>query len=868
MSLKNTKNSVETKEFLTFSINGSGVDHKFLSWRIAEFGTGLIPLVSNTVKCTCEKACDNSCLNRLNRYECNKSICGLYDNLHYVYCSNRPFQRLNSKKKIKFTVEKYRPRNEIKRNIRKFNLDVPRISTRLILLESIPKGELIIECQGEILTNIDIRDKYSSYFGLGNSNSDAQLYKNEIKNTPERLFCLVDGYIYLDMTEKGNEARHIRHSCDPNSQAEVWISRPYTSSLKTGVESEFSITWLKMGVFALKNIEKGTEVTIDYENVLTRSIPEQKESIFSYIGMFNCHCNSNKCRKVIGTKKFPKERELNSYLIPISKEEKKRNSLEHYLTNENNTLNKNSFESYIKIKEKLTENQKRWSEYYKKKRIGNISHKFLNIFEYDINKMIEIQKGIYRIEEVKIGSQKYEVDLPLWYLYILISWKGLPNIEECCNKYLPHNNIYKKYSLRYDKIKNCYNLFSQRKSERIRKSYSKDTPIYGICKTGSKSKIESLKFTGKRSMFLHLMTHPWYMALNNHTNIDVELGRLWNLFLSRSIYLGRLYLIQRLSIFFNIHKVHDEDLSWPLIDQGIGDDEKCIVCSLHGTLFSCDICSRGVHKSCLNKCSQFISSPLFRLPDWFSVNDIKRKSYFDELINSLFKKKSREELNLKNLPGNETKCPKITVIYNPSRNAWNSHNFSCKLDNSKAFICHICNNSFHSKFWISLSSRKRRKASINAMKIRISRAYKSHFYGTQSIGNNYQLERRTSTKETGKDSIKVKPQKNNQIRVAKIMINNLFVWRRDNSKFRVDQNVLFSELSMNYFRRREIDSRWNLREHNSSFKFQDPSLNYESCSEFNRNILTKESLDISVIKLKPLEILDSISFEEYIKINS
>ncbi|KAH7646884.1 putative SET domain protein [Cryptosporidium bovis] len=869
MGLQNTRDSIGNKSFICFSNTESRDEHEFLSKRIVEFGTGLIPLVNNTVKCTCEKTCDEFCLNRLNRYECNRSICGLYNNLHYVYCNNRPFQRLNEKKKIKFIAEKYRPRNEKEKSIRKFNLNVPRTSTRLILLEGISKGELIIECKGEILTNIDVRDRYSGYFGLNNNVDETQCCKEEIKNIPEKLFCLVDGYVYLDMTDKGNEARHIRHSCDPNSRAEVWISRPFNSSLKSGFRNEFSITWLKLGIFALKNLEKGTEITIDYENLVSRQIPglKKKKNVFGYIGMLNCHCNSDICRKIIGTKEPPEEYELSSYLIPIpNKKERKKKYSRSDLT-KGITPNKNSFESYIDIKDKLAGSQKKWREQHKKKQMESISHESSNIFEHDKNKIIEIQEGNFGIE-AETGAPKYKIDIPLWYLYTIISWKGIPNIEKCCNSYLPHNNLYKQHYSRYNKTKNCSNLYPQRKSERLRRSCSKETHVYKVSKTNPKSNIGAIRFTGKRSIFLHLMTHPWYLALNSHTDVDFEFGKLWKSFLSRSIYLGRLFVIQRISIFFNVYKVNDEDLSWALIDQGIGDDEKCTVCSFHGTLLSCDICSRGVHKSCLNKSNQFISSPLFRLPDWFPMNDIKKKSYFNELVSLLYGKTNKNEFNFQHSPGNKIKCSKITVIYNPSMSTRNSHNTSIKSKDSETFICHICSNSYHSRFWISLSARKRKRISINAMKIRLARAFNTHFYGKQFSVNHFQAQKRATINETKKNNVKIRPQRNNQIRIAKIMINNLFVWRRNNSKFKIDQNMVFSELSTNYISRKEIDSRWNHRENNPSLKFPNPNIDHKNHSKFDQNIMTRESSNISVVKLEPLQILDSISFNEYIKINT
>jgi len=52
----------------------------------------------------------------------------------------------------------------------------------------------------------------------------------------------------IDPTEKGNLARFINHSCDPNCWTE-----------KQNVLGEIAV-----GIVALKNIEPGTELTFDY----------------------------------------------------------------------------------------------------------------------------------------------------------------------------------------------------------------------------------------------------------------------------------------------------------------------------------------------------------------------------------------------------------------------------------------------------------------------------------------------------------------------------------------------------------------------------------------------------------------------------
>jgi len=53
----------------------------------------------------------------------------------------------------------------------------------------------------------------------------------------------------IDATRKGNLARFMNHSCNPNCELQKWV-----------VGSR-----LRMGIFTLRNIEKNEELTFDYQ---------------------------------------------------------------------------------------------------------------------------------------------------------------------------------------------------------------------------------------------------------------------------------------------------------------------------------------------------------------------------------------------------------------------------------------------------------------------------------------------------------------------------------------------------------------------------------------------------------------------------
>jgi len=81
-------------------------------------------------------------------------------------------------------------------------------------------------------------------------------------------------HVGIDASRKGNIARFINHSCDPNTATRKWA-----------VNGEISI-----GLFALKDISKETEITFDYQ--------------FERIGgaKQKCLCGSTNCRGFLGAK--------------------------------------------------------------------------------------------------------------------------------------------------------------------------------------------------------------------------------------------------------------------------------------------------------------------------------------------------------------------------------------------------------------------------------------------------------------------------------------------------------------------------------------------------------------------------------------
>ena len=87
-------------------------------------------------------------------------------------------------------------------------------------------------------------------------------------------FLTLDGTECIDARTKGNLARYVNHSCDPNCQTQKW----------------FVCGEMRVGIFALKNIKAGTELTFDYQ--------------FERFGAKKqlCYCGSENCRGSLGAR--------------------------------------------------------------------------------------------------------------------------------------------------------------------------------------------------------------------------------------------------------------------------------------------------------------------------------------------------------------------------------------------------------------------------------------------------------------------------------------------------------------------------------------------------------------------------------------
>ncbi|KAK3000178.1 hypothetical protein RJ639_023651 [Escallonia herrerae] len=177
--------------------------------------------------------CGEGCLNRMLNIECVKGTCPCGE-----LCSNQQFQK-----------RKYAKLKCFKCGKKGYGLQ---------LQEDLPKGQFLIEYVGEVLDMHAYEARQKEYALNGHKHF---------------YFMTLNGSEVIDACAKGNLGRFINHSCEPNCRTEKWM-----------VNGEVCI-----GLFAMRNIKKGEELTFDYNYVRVFGAAAKK-----------CVCGSSQCRGYIG----------------------------------------------------------------------------------------------------------------------------------------------------------------------------------------------------------------------------------------------------------------------------------------------------------------------------------------------------------------------------------------------------------------------------------------------------------------------------------------------------------------------------------------------------------------------------------------
>ncbi|TVU29724.1 hypothetical protein EJB05_21306 [Eragrostis curvula] len=195
--------------------------------------------IDESMVCNCKPpqdvrmGCGDGCLNRMLNIECVKRTCPCGEQ-----CSNQQFQRRNYAKLRWFHSGKK--------------------GYGLQLQEDVSEGRFLIEYVGEVLDILSYESRQQYYASKGQKHF---------------YFMALNGGEVIDACTKGNLGRFINHSCSPNCRTEKWM-----------VNGEVCI-----GIFAMRNIKKGEELTFDYNYVRVSGAAPQK-----------CFCGTAKCRGYIG----------------------------------------------------------------------------------------------------------------------------------------------------------------------------------------------------------------------------------------------------------------------------------------------------------------------------------------------------------------------------------------------------------------------------------------------------------------------------------------------------------------------------------------------------------------------------------------
>jgi hypothetical protein len=172
------------------------------------------------------------CINRELFIECNEEECPCRER-----CQNRRFQkRQYAKVKV---------------------VETPGKGFGLFTCEDLKPGNLVMEYVGEIVTQDQMNERARKYSAQGQSH----FYFMTLR--PNQI---------IDATCKGNLSRFLNHSCSPNCETQKWI---------VGGR-------IKIGLFTLKTIKAGSELTFDYKFVRFGKEPQK------------CLCGEANCTGFIG----------------------------------------------------------------------------------------------------------------------------------------------------------------------------------------------------------------------------------------------------------------------------------------------------------------------------------------------------------------------------------------------------------------------------------------------------------------------------------------------------------------------------------------------------------------------------------------
>ncbi|KAJ3373238.1 histone methyltransferase set2 [Kappamyces sp. JEL0680] len=185
---------------------------------------------------------DSGCINRELSIECPEDGCPCGP-----FCQNR---------KYGFSLRHYAPIQVFDTHSKGFGL-----RTKMAL----KRGSFVIEYCGEVITTNILKKRIVEHAKTGAKHFYFMALKsNEV--------CLPISRQYIDASRKGNISRFMNHSCNPNCALQKWVVGSH----------------MRIGIFAIKDIPEGTELTFDYQFENYGAEPQP------------CYCGEAVCTGFIG----------------------------------------------------------------------------------------------------------------------------------------------------------------------------------------------------------------------------------------------------------------------------------------------------------------------------------------------------------------------------------------------------------------------------------------------------------------------------------------------------------------------------------------------------------------------------------------
>uniref|UniRef100_A0A7N9AVL7 Nuclear receptor binding SET domain protein 3 n=1 Tax=Mastacembelus armatus TaxID=205130 RepID=A0A7N9AVL7_9TELE len=210
--------------------------------------------LSEIPRCNCkptdEHPCsiDSQCLNRMLQYECHPQVCPAGE-----LCENQCF-----------TKQLYAETEVIKTEGRGWGLRTN---------QALRKGDFVNEYVGEVIDSEECQQRIK------------RAHENHVTNF--YMLTLTKDRV-IDAGPKGNFSRFVNHSCSPNCETQKWT-----------VNGD-----VRIGLFALCDIEAGTELTFNYN---LHCVGNRRTS---------CHCGSENCSGFLGVQPTKEEKARNAKLKP------------------------------------------------------------------------------------------------------------------------------------------------------------------------------------------------------------------------------------------------------------------------------------------------------------------------------------------------------------------------------------------------------------------------------------------------------------------------------------------------------------------------------------------------------------------------